>query len=319
MVDLAPALLGAGLHEAVHNLLPHLDGGHGGILSQGGKPIGIVPAHPGFGLLRGDEIVGILRHGHSGFRRGHQAGVKADEIEFHPGILQSAVQAGQIHGAAGGELFVIPVAADRSAAVIPEDQFIAAGREASGAPLDVPGQVVRVCHGGAAQIPLQAHHLAILDLPNLVDGTADGGIFPGLAAAGIDQQVDAVPKLGRQHLLEIIGPHAAAGFQIRTAQIEHDGDGILAVSQQAGVFFPGAGGHRGIQPACVSRTLPAGGDTAASQAAQYLGPIDTPRALLAGGDGGSLPSCLAAQQGGQPSSAAQQADEGQDNQLDTAL
>ena len=47
-------------------------------------------------------------------------------------------------------------------------------------------------------------------------------------------------------------------------------------------------------------------------------------ALLAGGDGGSLPSCLAAQasaaqQGGQPSPAAQQADEGQDNQLDTAL
>ena len=152
---LAPALLGAGVHKAVHDVLPHLDGGHGGVLPQGGEPVGVIPAHPGLGLLRGDEVVGVLGHGEGRLRRGHEAGVKADEVEFHPGVLQRPVQAGQVHGAAGGKFLIVAVSAYRAAAVVPKNQLVPAGGVVLHTPADVPGEGVRVGHRDAAQVLLK--------------------------------------------------------------------------------------------------------------------------------------------------------------------
>ena len=174
---LAPAFLRANLHKAVHDVPPDLDGGHGGVLAEGGEPVGVVPAHARLRLLRSDEIVGAGGHGQGRLHRGHQAGVKADKVEFHPSGPEGGVQPRQVHGPAGGELLVVAVAADRAASVVPEDQLIPAGRVVGGAPLDVSGQGVRVRHGGAAQVLFQAGQLAVPDLPDLIDIIDSGAYF----------------------------------------------------------------------------------------------------------------------------------------------
>ena len=240
---LPPALLRADVHKAVHNIPPNLNGGHGGVLPQGGEPVGVVPAHPRLGLLRGNEVVGVGCHGHGGLRRGHKAGVKADKIKLHPAVLQRPVQPGQVHGAAGGKFFVIPVAAHRAPAVVPQNQLIPAGRIVLGAPPDVVRQGVRVGHGHAAQVLLQAHQLPALHLPDLVGGTAHRRVLPALAPPGIHQQVDILSEFSGQHLLQVIGAHAAAGLQVGAAHIHHNGNGVLSLPQQPGVLFPRPGGH----------------------------------------------------------------------------
>ena len=135
---------------------------------------------------------------------------------------------------------------------------------------------------------MQADQLAVLDLPELVDGAAHRAVFPALATAGVDQEVDVVPEFGPQHLLEVGGAHPGPGLQVGAAHVDHDGDGVLAVSKQLGVFIPGAGGHSGVQTAGVGLELPAGGGAAGVEAAQEGGPAGALPALGLLGSGGGL-------------------------------
>ena len=192
--------------------------------------------------------------------------------------------------------------------MIPEDQLIPAGGVVLHAPLDVPGQHVRLRHGPAAQVVLKADHFSVPHLPDLVGPAGHQIVLPALAPPSVYQQVKPVPNPGRQHLLQIGGAHAVPGLQVGAAHIDHNGGGVPPVSQQLGVLLPGPLRHGGVQPPDVGRTVPAGGHAAAPQPAEQLGPVRAGNRsplvglLLALGRGlgsGALP----AQEGGKPPAA----------------
>ena len=266
--QLPGTLLGAYVHKVVGDLLSQLDCGYRGIFSQLCKPVGVVPAHPRLRLLRGNQIVGVPGEHQGVFRCGHQTGVKADEIEVHVGVFQGGVNFGQPHRAAGGEFFVVAVAADGAAAVVPENESVPAGGEFSGAVGDEAAENLRVRHGDAPQVLFQTVQLSVFDLPDLICAAADLVAVPAGTAAGIDQQTDFVrSELSRQHLLQIGSSHTAAGLQVRAAHIDHDGNGILSAAPQLGPLGPGGGVHLGVQPPGVGLSPPAAGYAPPSQTA----------------------------------------------------
>ena len=162
--------------------------------------------------------------------RCHQAGIKADEIEFHTAVRQGLVDLCQTHGAAGTELLVIAVAADTAAAVIPEDQGIPVGGELVGTPTDEGGEGVGIRHGYAAQILFQTHHPLTGHLPDLIGLAAENVVLPLLAAAGVDDQVYILDDFRIQHFLQVPGSHLAAGFQVGAAEVEHQGHFVPAAA-----------------------------------------------------------------------------------------
>ena len=244
---LSAALLIAHCHEIIGDLLADLGRGHGGIAGKLGQPVAVIPAHAGLRLLGSHQIIGVVRKHQSVLRGSHQACVEADEIKLHARTLQRAVDGSQVHGSAGGVLLVISVAGHGTAAVIPEDQLIAVCREIRLAELDEPGQSLGIRHDAVPVVVHQTLQSSGGEPVNLVPSLADKVISPGLAAAGIDNNIDIVTQRGILHLLQIIGGHAAAGFQIRTAHIDHDGDGILVITLDLCKFVPGTRCHALIQ------------------------------------------------------------------------
>ena len=203
-----------------------------------------------------------------GFGGGHQAGIEAHKVEFYAAVSQCLVDLCQIHGAGGGKLLVIAVAADAAAAVIPENQGHPVGGEVLGAVADEVGEGVRIRHGLAAHAVVQHPQAPVLQLPDLVGAAGKDVVLPLLAAAGVDDQVDVVGKVSVQHLLQVGGSHGAAGFQVGAAEVEHDGHFILTAAQNFRVLLPGTGGNGGIQLAGLTCVGPAGGHGAAPKAAQ---------------------------------------------------
>ena len=200
--------------------------------------------------------------------------------------------------------------------MIPEDQLIAVGGEVLVTPLDEGCQIVGVGHGGVAGVFHQAGHLSAPDLIDLVDAAADHAVAPALAAAGIDQQIDLVADVGVEHFLQVGGTHAAAGFQVGAAHIDHDGNGVLAVAADDRALVTGALGHRTVQFGGVGGQFPAGTNAAAAQIAQKDAGIQGNGAGLTGLTGLGILGCLGlrgehfaaatAQKGAQSAAAAQQ-------------
>ena len=241
---LAAGLRRAGGDKVVHDVLADLDRGHGGIGRKLVQPVGIVPADAGLGLFRGDHIVGVIIQHEAGLERCHQAGVKADEVEGDAAVLQGLVDAGEGHAAAARVLFVIAVARDASAAVVPEDQLIPVGGIAQRAPLDKARKGIRIGHGGVAHVGREALEAAALHLIDLVSVGGNHRVVPPGAAAGIDDDADVVRELRLRHLHQVLRGHAAAGFQVGAAHIDHDGNLVVAVAADDGPLVAGALGDR---------------------------------------------------------------------------
>ena len=243
---LAGAFLRTRTDELIDNALADLNRRHGGIRAECREPVGVVPADTRFGLLGSDHVVRIRVQHERGLGGCHQAGVEADEIKLHAAVLERLADAGKIHACGVRLLLIVAVAGDRSPAVIPEDQLIAVCREFLCAVLDKLAQRRRVGHGLVAHVLFQQQHLLVLDLIDLVVGAVDAVDLPLLAAAGIDDHIDVI-RIGRgEDLLQVGGSHAALGFQVRTAHIDHDGDGIGLVAENLGVFIARTGRHRRI-------------------------------------------------------------------------
>ena len=256
---LAAGLALAGGYEVVHDVFADLGGRHGGVGRKLGKPVGVVPADAGLGLLGGDHVVGILVEHEPGLHRGHQAGVEADEVKAHARVAQGGVDAGEGHGAAALELLVVAVAADGAAAVIPEDQLVAVGGVVLVAPLDKGGQRGGAGHGDIARVGHQTVKLAVLGFVDLVDAVGHDLVVPAGAAAGVDDHVHIVGKLRLGHLDDVLGAHRAAGLQIRAAHVDHDGHGVLALALDNGALGAGTGGHVVIHRAGVGVDVAAAG------------------------------------------------------------
>ena len=86
-------------------------------------------------------------------------------------------------------LLVITIAAHGAAAVIPEDQLIAVGREVLFAPFDKAGQSLRVGHRTVPVVGDKALDGAVLHLINLVGPGADDIVLPFCAAAGVKDHI----------------------------------------------------------------------------------------------------------------------------------
>ena len=244
--SLAAALLCADVHEVIGDQLSHLNRGHADVVAQPVQPVRIIPADAGLRFLAGNHIVRVLAEHDSVFHRRHQAGVEAHEIKLHPGVFERRVDARQRHGAAA-VLFIVAIARNRSAAVIPQDELHPVGREMLRAIADEAGQGVRIRHGIAAHVLLQTVQRSVTDLINLIDRTADDIVPPPPAATRKDDQIHLIAELRLGHLLQIRRTHAVLAFQIRAAQIDQNGDRILLSAQNPGELFPGLAGHRFIQ------------------------------------------------------------------------
>ena len=244
---LARTLLGALGGEVVGDLLADLQGLQGWIRGKAGQPVGVVPADARLGLFAADQVVGVIAQHESGLRGRHQTGVKADEVVFDPGVFEGRVDAGQGHGTAAGIFLIVAVAADRAAAVIPEDQGCPVGREVLGAPFDEGGKGPCLGHGVGAGVVDQAFDIAVLDLPDLVLAAADGAVSPAFAAARVNDQIDILADGGADHLVQVTGRHGGSGFQIGAAHVDQDGVGVSAVALDRRILGPGVRGDPGVE------------------------------------------------------------------------
>ena len=189
------------------------------------------------------HFVSVIVQHQCGFRSCHEAGVEADDIEFDAAVFQRLADADKIHRAAVAELFVISVAGDRAAAVIPEIKDVAVCRECFCTILNELRKSCRISHCLVAHISNKRLKPAILDAVNLVDAVADTACAPLLASAGIDDDIDVITVSCGSHLTEVRGCHAALGFKVCTAEIDHHRDGILIVAENLGVFLTRAGSN----------------------------------------------------------------------------
>ena len=233
--------------EIIHDLLPDLDGGQGGILSKRRQPVGVIPANARLRLLGGDQIIRIIRQHQGIFQRGHQTRVESNEIILDARILQRRVDTSQAHGATRCILFVIAITGQGTAAVIPEDQHVAVGRIILCTILNKLCQGRGLRHGITAHVFLEADQLAALDLIDLILVIADNVIRPFLTSAGVNDEVYVTAKVRLHHLLDVRSRHAVLGFQIRAAKIHHERDHVLAVPKDRRILFPGACRHLRVQ------------------------------------------------------------------------
>ena len=231
------------------------------ILSERIKPVCVEPAHSGFRLFGRNHVVRVIAQHQRGFRRCHEACVESYKVEFDSALFQSALNAGQRHGTAVPVLLVVAVAAYRTAAVIPQDQLVPVCREVLRGPLDVTREVVRVRHSSRARVLNKALHAAFHNLIDLIHSAADDRIAPAAAAAGVNKQIDLLPKISGYHLLQVRGSHTASGFQIRAAQIDHDSHSVVSAALDLREFLSRSGRHFRINRS-LGRVLigPAGGE-----------------------------------------------------------
>ena len=232
----------AGGDEVVDDLTADLGRRRRGVLRELGQPFGVIPAGAGLGLLGGDEVVREIGEHQAVFERAHQTGVKADEVELHAALFERLLDPGERHRALRAVALVIAEAADRAAAVIPEDQLVAVGGEVLGAVRDKVRERVRVGHRAGARVVLEHLQVAGDDLVDLVAARADDVVVPARAAARVDDQVHLVADRGARHLQQVLGGHAAAGLEVGAAHVDHDRHDVLVPAADRREFFARAVG-----------------------------------------------------------------------------
>ena len=271
----------AGVNIVVDYPLAELHGRDGGVRAQLAYPVGVVPADTRLGLLGGDEIVGVGRKRQRRLRGRHEAGIKADEVEPDSAVFQRLAYALERHGAGGQVFLVIAVAAERTAAVVPEDEHIAVRGEVLIAVADEVRERRGLRHGDAARVLHKALEAvavrALRKLVYLVHGVGHYAVAPVGAAAGIDHDVHVAAQRGLRHLAEIGGGHAAPRLKVGAAHIDHHRGRVRPVPEDCRVARTRRGVDRGVEPARIWRQLPAVGDAAAVE-----------RAVEAVGEGGIL-------------------------------
>ena len=206
------------------------------------QPVGIVPAGARLGFLAGDHVIRIGFHGDRGLQSRHQAGVEADKIKLQSALLQCGGNLAHIHGIVRIYL-VVSVSADRSAAVIPEDQHVAVCGSRLLRVLDKVGQSLLVGHRlglhGIVQLKPPARQLPALQLAR-----GDNAVSPSSAAACLDQDIDpAVIDLRVKHFVEVGGRHAVLALQVRSDHIDHQRDSVPALAFQFRILGPRAFRH----------------------------------------------------------------------------
>ena len=165
---LPAAFLSADGDKVVRDHLAYLNGRQACIRVQRGQPVGVVPADAGFRFLAGDHVIRVLIQHEAVFNRCHQAGVESDKIEPDASLFQGGIDPGQRHALVPPGFFVVAVAADASAAVIPQDQAHPVRRKMLRAVLNEAGQRIRAGHGGVPRRGFKAGQRAVLNLVNLV-------------------------------------------------------------------------------------------------------------------------------------------------------
>ena len=167
--------------------------GVAGFVELGQK--GVIPAVARLGLLRGYHITGVRTQHLGDLDRGHQAGVKADEVKLFVVLerrsLQRLFHLAQLHMVALKER-VLAKAHQRTVAVVPADQAVMCGRIV----LLTGGQKirerVRLAHalrfvGGAH--PLQLLFAVLLREQNGGVGVVRHIRIPHLGAAGAEHDI----------------------------------------------------------------------------------------------------------------------------------
>ena len=229
-------------YEIIDDDLAYVERSHRGVAAELRQPVGVVPADTGLRLLRSDQVVRVGVKHEGRLRRCHQARIEADEIELHAAVAERLVDARERHGASRIFL-IITVAAHRSAAVIPEDQLIAVGRERFYAVLNKAGERRGRRHCAVARIVLEAGQASALHLIDLVHRAAYGARLPLRAAAGEHDDVHVAAEVGCRHLLQIVCSHAVLRLKVGTAHVHEDRDLVLAVALDRRVFCAGTLRH----------------------------------------------------------------------------
>ena len=124
--------------------------------------------------------------------------------------------------------------------MIPEDEIISVCWEVLSTVLNKPGKIGRIRHCPGSGIGHEAAESAVSDLIYLILCAADDLVVPFGAASGIDDDVKLVRMFGIDHFHQIGGGHSVFGLQIRSAHIDHDGNGVLTVSNDLCSFRAGA-------------------------------------------------------------------------------
>ena len=225
--------------EVINDLLAQFDCRNGCVRGQPAQPVRVVPAGARFGFFRSDQVICVRCDRDGCFRIGHQAGVEADDIKLDAGIGECLGDLRNGHGDAG-MLLVMAVAGDRAAAVIPQDEHIAVSREVLGTEPDEVSQVARIGHDPVIQRGQPGNLPAGHDLVPLVDLVGDDGVIPFPRPAGFNNDIHVVSLVGIQHFVQVRSGHTVIGFQVRSAHVNHDGYGILAVAFQLRELIPHA-------------------------------------------------------------------------------
>ena len=127
--------------------------------------------------------------------------------------------------------------------MVPQDQGITVGFEILRAVLYEGCQGRLIGHSPCSGILLQADHLAVFHLPDLIDLRGNEIVTPVRAAAGIHDYAYRVAELRRKHFLQILRTHGAPAFQVSTAHIDHQGKGVFVVAFDSRIFGTTAGCH----------------------------------------------------------------------------
>ena len=128
--------------------------------------------------------------------------------------------------------------------MIPEDQLIAVRREILRAIANKFGKRRRLGHRLVAHVRFQTLQLTVFHAVDLVDLTADTLRFPACASAGIHDDIHVVAVARSCNLGEVGRCHAASGFEVRTAEIDHHCDLILIIAEDFCALIAGTGCNR---------------------------------------------------------------------------
>ena len=138
---------------------------------------------------------------------------ETDKIKLDAAFVQRFLNTRKRHGATAYIFLIIAVSADRSAAVIPEDQDISVCGVILVCVFNEALQGLRIGHCARTHIALEAFELAAADdLVDLVIRRGYDTVLPILASARVNDDIYIVGKSGVCHLHEVIRSHTGPGL-----------------------------------------------------------------------------------------------------------
>ena len=196
---------------------------HGRIVRQRLYPLGVVPAVGRLRLLGGHQIVAQVAEGVGRVHGGHQAGVKAHQLQRRSlGVRLPHGGEGLVHLAQGQGVVVVQLVEGRAghgaAAVVPEHHRRSVGG------IVLPGEAqellqrLAVAHAGGGLLVHEGQTLAVVDVA-LQQAAVYDLVLPLCRAACLDDHGDVLRQRHLQQLVEIAGGEAALALQITAAQI----------------------------------------------------------------------------------------------------